>query len=153
MGRPYQTKPLRTGTSRREFFQRSGAGGVALAAATQLLPLAAEAASPVFQHGVASGDPLADRVILWTRVTLLSAKPALPVTYLVATNPALRKVVLRGATTTDAARDFTVKVDAPGLRPNTSYDYQFTAGGATSPVGRTKTLRVGPTRAACASRW
>ena len=47
MGRPKQTKPLRTGTSRREFFKRSGAGGVALAAATQLLPLAAEATSPV----------------------------------------------------------------------------------------------------------
>ncbi|OYV01201.1 MAG: hypothetical protein CFE45_05885 [Burkholderiales bacterium PBB5] len=143
MGRPNQVKPARTGANRREFFKRSGATAAAMAASSTML--GAQAANPVFQHGVASGDPLGDRVILWTRVTVVSAKPLVPVTYVVATDAGLRNVVLRGATTTSAARDFTVKVDAAGLSPNTTYYYQFTAGGSTSPVGRTKTLPVGPT--------
>jgi alkaline phosphatase D len=144
MGRPNQTPPARTGTSRREFFKRSGATTVGIAAASPLLLAgAADAAAAVFQHGVASGDPLADRVILWTRVSVVSAKPLVPVTYVVATDPGLRSVVQRGATTTSAARDFTVKVDVAGLRPGTTYYYQFTAGGAASPLGRTRTLPAG----------
>ncbi|GCL65293.1 alkaline phosphatase D family protein [Pseudaquabacterium pictum] len=143
MGRPSQLSPIRTGTNRREFFKRSGATTVGIAAASPLLATSADAASAVFQHGVASGDPLADRVILWTRVTVASVKPLVPVTWVVATDPGLRNVVLRGATTTSAARDFTVKIDAAGLRPATTYYYRFTAGGASSPVGRTRTLPVG----------
>ena len=55
------------------------------AVVTALLPLATEAAvNTVFQHGVASGDPLADRVILWTRVTPASVKPAVTVSYVIA---------------------------------------------------------------------
>ena len=92
---------------------------------------------------MASGDPLSDRVILWTRVSVVSAKPVVPVVYVVATDPGLRNVVQRGATTTSAARDFTVKIDAAGLRPATTYYYRFTAGGAQSPIGRTRTLPVG----------
>jgi len=155
MGRPIKLNPVRTGTSRREFFKRSGATTLGIAAASHLLPLGAEAAGAgVFQHGVASGDPLSDRVILWTRVTLAASKPTVLVTYVMATDPALRNIVLRGTATTSAARDFTVKVDAGLLRasdvagllkPNTTYYYQFTAGGQVSPVGRTKTLPVGAT--------
>ena len=139
MGRPSQVKPPRAGTSRREFFKRAGTTTAALA----VVPMFVDAAPPVFQHGVASGDPLADRVILWTRVTLVSAKPLVPVNLVIATDPGLRNIVQRAATTTSAARDFTVKIDLLGLRPNTTYYYQFTAGGSTSPVGRTKTLPVG----------
>ncbi len=143
MGRPTKLQPIRTGTNRRDFFKRSGATTVGMAAASSLLATTADAASTVFQHGVASGDPLSDRVILWTRVTLVPTKLAVPVTFIVATDPGLRQVVLRGATTTSLARDLTVKVDATGLRPGTTYYYQFTAGGATSPLGRTRTLPVG----------
>ena len=100
MGRPDQIKPLRTGTNRREFFKRSGATTVGIAAASPLLATSADAAAAVFQHGVASGDPLSDRVILWTRVRVVSAKPVVPVVYVVATDPGLRNVVQRGATTT-----------------------------------------------------
>ena len=146
MGRPSQTKPAITGTNRRDFFKRSGATTVAVAAAAQLLPLGAQAVeSPVFQHGVASGDPLTDRVILWTRVTPAAVKSSIAVSYVVATDPALTQVVLRGATKTNPGRDNTVKVDALGLRANTTYYYQFNAEGVASPVGRTKTLPVGPT--------
>ena len=145
MGRPNQVKSLRTGTSRREFFKRSGAGTAAFAAAAQILPQATEAADRVFQHGVASGDPLSDRVILWTRITPATAKSAVPVSFVVATDPALAQVVLRGSAKTHPGRDYTVKVDAIGLRPGTTYYYQFGAEGSSSPIGRTRTLPVGAT--------
>lgn len=140
MGRPTKVQPARAGSSRRDFFKRSGAGAAALVAAPGLLPLAAQAVSPVFQHGVASGDPLADRVILWTRVTPATAKPAVSVSYVIATDGALTQVVQRGSAKTNPGRDYTVKVDAAGLQPATTYYYQFNAEGAASPVGRTKTL-------------
>ncbi|MFX7854113.1 PhoD-like phosphatase N-terminal domain-containing protein, partial [Acinetobacter baumannii] len=73
-------------------------------------------------------------------VTPATAKPAVAVTYVVATDPALTQVVQRGSTKTNPGRDYTVKVDAAGLQPGTTYYYQFSAEGATSPVGRTKTL-------------
>ncbi len=144
MGRPKQVPPAREANSRRDFFKRSGAGTVALVAAPALLPLGAQAvtAHTVFQHGVASGDPLADRVILWTRVTPAAPKPAITVSYVIATDPALTQVVLRGSTKTNPGRDYTVKVDPAGLKPATTYYYQFSAEGAVSPVGRTKTLPV-----------
>lgn len=141
MGRPTKVQPARTGNSRRDFFKRSGAGAAALVAAPALLPMGAQAAvNTVFQHGVASGDPLSDRVILWTRVTPTTARPAVVVTYVIATDPALKQVVLRGTTKTNPGRDYTVKVDPIGLKPATTYYYQFTAEGTASPVGRTKTL-------------
>ncbi len=145
MGRPNQVKPARPGTSRRGFFGRSGAAAVALAS-TPLLPLGtafAATVNAVFQHGVASGDPLADRVILWTRVSPISARTATSVDYVVATDPALTQVVATGRTKTNVDRDFTVKVDVAGLRAGTTYYYRFAADGATSAIGRTKTLPSG----------
>ena len=96
-----------------------------------------------FQHGVASGDPLADRVILWTRVTPPSPVSVVNVSFVVATDPALTQVVTRGIAKTNPARDYTVKVDPAGLQPGTTYYYRFTADGENSPIGRTRTLPVG----------
>jgi alkaline phosphatase D len=103
-------------------------------------------AHDVFQHGVASGDPLPDAVVLWTRVTPSpdavpgsGRGPRVTVTWEVATDPAFRRVVRRGRFVTSASRDHTVKLDATGLRPERWYWYRFTALGATSPVGRTRT--------------
>jgi len=62
-----------------------------------------------------------------------------------ATDAALANVVLRGSAKTNPGRDYTVKVDAAGLQPGKTYYYRFSAEGADSPVGRTKTLPVGPT--------
>lgn len=146
MGRPVDVKPPRTGTSRREFFKRSGATALGVAAAAELVPLQAATLHDAFQHGVASGDPLTDRVILWTRVTPASPLAAIAVGYVVATDPALSHVVARGSAKTNPGRDNTVKVDALGLQPNTTYYYQFSALGNTSPVGRTKTLPQGSTQ-------
>ena len=149
MGRPRHVKPARVGANRRDFFKRSGSAAVALASAPMLTLGTAQAAGRpdmLFQHGVASGDPLADRVILWTRVTPVSASSTVVVDYAVATDPAFARVVARGRTKTDAASDFTVKVDPAGLRPNTTHYYRFSAQGVDSPVGRTRTLPVGGAR-------
>ena len=129
----------------RRTFLAAGAAGAAALAVRPMLTRAA-AAQPPFLHGVASGDPLADRVILWTRITPApdavpgsGLGPAVDVTWEVATDPQFTTVVARGTTTASAASDHTVKVDAPGLRPGTDHWYRFIALGVTSPVGRTRT--------------
>ncbi|MCR5865737.1 MAG: alkaline phosphatase D family protein [Aquincola tertiaricarbonis] len=145
MGRPHTKPPARKGPNRRDFFKQSGGSTAALAAAT-LLPMGSALAAdavPAFQHGVASGDPLSDRVILWTRVTPNGPRGAVPVQWVVARDPGLTQVVLRGTAKTNPDRDYTVKVDAIGLQPGTTYYYRFKAEGTDSPIGRTRTLPVG----------
>ena len=95
-------------------------------------------ASAPFYHGVASGDPLQDRVIIWTRVTDDDAT-AIDVTWQMATDPQMTDIVVLGQVTTDASKDFTVKVDVEGLEPQTTYYYNFSALGETSVTGRTRT--------------
>ena len=102
---------------------------------------ASSPAAGAFQHGVASGDPLRDRVILWTRVSPASGSPdPIRVRWRVAADDQLRQVVASGTAETAAARDFTVKVDASGLQPGRTYYYAFDAAGQQSMVGRTRTL-------------
>jgi alkaline phosphatase D len=91
-----------------------------------------------FYHGVASGDPLTDRVILWTRVTHDTLDPV-TVTWKIALDTNLTAVVNSGSATTDASKDWTVKVDVAGLSPDTWYYYRFDFLGRKSLVGRTKT--------------
>lgn len=98
--------------------------------------------SALFAHGVASGDPDAQSVVLWTRITTDAA--TLPVTAEVATDPTFAKPVWTQRTETSAAQDHTVKVIPTGLVPGSTYYYRFIAAGSPSPVGRTKTL---PTQA------
>jgi alkaline phosphatase D len=98
--------------------------------------------APKFEHGVASGDPLPDGVILWTRVTVPDGAPR-DVAWSIAEDAALANVVQRGVFRTDATRDHTVKVDVRALRPGTTYYYRFEVEGITSLVGRTKTAPSG----------
>ncbi|GHI21575.1 phosphodiesterase/alkaline phosphatase D [Streptomyces hydrogenans] len=109
-------------------------------------PALADAPAPAFPHGVASGDPLPDGVLLWTRVT--PSPEAVPgsglgadvrVDWEVAEDRGFARVVASGATTAGAAADHTVKADVRGLRPATAYFFRFTAGGTVSPTGRTRT--------------
>ncbi|GAA5631621.1 phospholipase D [Acinetobacter calcoaceticus] len=93
-----------------------------------------------FEHGVASGDPLKDRVILWTRLTPNDSSARLQVTWQIALDDQFKQIVKTDKVTTAASQDFTVKVDATGLIPNQSYFYRFIFGDKISPVGRTKTL-------------
>lgn len=102
-----------------------------------------------FAHGVASGDPMTDRVIIWTRITIpdpagwnLAAPQGISsvdVNWVIATDPGLTNIINQGTLTTDASRDWTIKIDATGLQPATTYYYAFGALGETSIIGRTKT--------------
>ncbi|MBP3946040.1 alkaline phosphatase D family protein [Psychrobacter sp. K31L] len=95
-----------------------------------------------FVHGIASGDPLHDRVILWTRITndgSISAT-SIPVGYVIATDPELKNIVASGRALATSESDFTVKVDPKLPQPNTTYYYAFEALGYTSPIGRTRTI-------------
>jgi alkaline phosphatase D len=106
-------------------------------------PAGAASTAP-FLHGVASGDPLADAVILWTRVTPPSAAPtAIDIEWRVARDRDFREVVAHGNTQALGADDYTLHVDVGGLSPGTTYYYQFHALGQASQRGRTKTLPVG----------
>jgi len=95
-----------------------------------------------FAHGVASGDPLADRVILWTRVTAADATDQrdIPLRWEVAGDADFKSIVASGEARASAAADFCAKVDAAGLQPGQRYWYRFLAWSQRSPVGRTKTL-------------
>jgi len=93
-----------------------------------------------FYHGIASGDPMENKVIIWTRYTPDSGNVTSKLVYWqVATDPAFTNVVNYGKAYANESEDFTVKVDACGLQPNTFYYYLFSDGTKNSLVGRTKT--------------
>lgn len=96
-----------------------------------------------FVHGVASGDPLPDAVILWTRVTPTDLSSTIELQWEVSTDIEFREVVASGSLLTDSGRDFTAKVDADGLAAGTPYYYRFVAGDVSSPIGRTRTAPSG----------
>lgn len=99
-------------------------------------PAGAQAAR--FAHGVASGDPEPDSVVLWTRVTPVADAPV-TVSWVVGTDAELTEVVQQGEFVTSGERDFTVKVVAEGLQPFRHYWYQFAVGEQRSVIGRTRT--------------
>ena len=137
----------------RRHFLGFGAGAAGLAACatpsgsnTQLTDSRAPYNGAVsFDHGVASGDPLSDRVIVWSRVTPADedTQSPIPVTVRICTDPSMSILAAEAQLDTSAARDFTLKADMEGLKPDTEYFYQFTAhttaGDVTSPVARTRT--------------
>ena len=142
-------KDGRTGAmalTRREALQLTLAAGISASTITFAVTADAAARDGVFLHGVASGDPLADRVVLWTRVTLADPAAAVPVRWVVAEDKKMRKVVRRGRSNARQKSDYTVKIDVDGLAPGTTYFYRFEAAGKTSPVGRTRTLPQGDVR-------
>lgn len=113
-----------------------------------------------FAHGVASGDPLADRVIIWTRITeVIHSGESVAVTWTVATDPQMQQVVKQGTQSTHAGRDWTVKVDVTGLVPASTYYYRFEALGERSITGRTRTAPASAVDnlrfavLACSSYW
>lgn len=124
--------------------RRTTLAGLAAGTALTLAPLRAGATTAegnaLFRHGVASGDPDATSVVLWTRV---ATDAAMPVEWEVAHDPAFAQLVATGRAEANAERDYTVKVLATGLRAGGRYYYRFRAGGMTSPTGRTRTLPVG----------
>lgn len=99
-----------------------------------------------FQLGVASGDPDPTSVVIWTR---LAPKPlegggmpdeAVEVTWQVADDEAMTKIVREGTTTATPDWGHSVHVEVQGLQPDRWYFYRFKAAGELSPVGRTRTM-------------
>lgn len=138
------------GFTRRDFLRASAwaLGGVVVSTGLQgCLSSSSSSSEPTaernlaFKHGVASGDPLADRIMVWTRVTPQDASTAdIEVSWEVASDLAFTELLHSGSASTGEARDFTLKVDVQNLTPGQSYYYRFKANGAVSPVGKMKTL-------------
>jgi alkaline phosphatase D len=132
--------------NRRTFLRRSAMTGVGLAAAPQTL-LARDAGwrSP-FQLGVASGDPTADGVVLWTRLAPApldgGGMPPIPmlVQWRIADDERMQAVVQHGVAVAWPVFAHAVHIEIRGLQPDRWYFYQFSCGGFDSPIGRTRTL-------------
>ncbi|MER7762385.1 alkaline phosphatase D family protein [Streptomyces sp. NPDC097619] len=131
---------------------------VKAAATAALVPLAAPVVlgtataradgpgAPAFLHGVASGDPLPDGVLLWTRVTPVPEAvpgsglgPDVEVRWEVSADRTFDRIAASGTVATGAAVDHTVKADVRGLAPDSTYWFRFGAGDVLSPTGRTRT--------------
>ena len=124
-----------------------------IAALTALAPLAACSQPPgplkldkdPFTLGVASGDPLPDAVMLWTRLAVDPLKGGgmgtapIDVEWQIARDEAMKDVVRTGTVPAIAELAHSVHVDATGLEADRTYWYRFRAGGVESPIGRTRT--------------
>jgi len=96
-----------------------------------------------FNHGVASGDPTFDTVILWTKVTPSKAiNQAICLDWMIAFDESMDLIVDQNCVFTSSEVDYTVKVEAQNLFPFTTYYYMFKICGTDekSPIGRTKTI-------------
>ncbi|MFI1720101.1 alkaline phosphatase D family protein [Streptomyces sp. NPDC020489] len=131
---------------RRTVVKAAAAGAVLAGPLAAALPARAAADTPAFLHGIASGDPLPDGVLLWTRVTPTAEAipgsglgPDTEVGWVVARDKAFTDIVAKGSVTATAASDHTVKADVRGLEPSTDYWFRFSAGGTDSPAARTRT--------------
>ena len=100
-------------------------------------------AGDAFRHGVASGDPMSESVVIWTRISGLAGEQTVSVRWEVAEDAAFAAVVAAGEKLASPAADWTVKTVADGLNPGGAYYYRFQAGAETSPIGRTRTLPEG----------
>ncbi|MER5177559.1 alkaline phosphatase D family protein [Streptomyces sp. NPDC002896] len=139
--------------SRRQIFGYGGAGAAALMLGTGAWGAGSAYAAPAltgnpFTLGVASGDPLPDGVVLWTRLAPdpfaedgMGGMPATPVRvhYEVAADERFRRVVRRGSAVATPELAHSVHPEIGGLEPDREYYYRFRVGGEVSPVGRTRT--------------
>jgi len=131
--------------SRRDFLTLSAKGMGAAAISTGLMGcdlLDGDNIKVAFNHGVASGDPTASSVILWTRVTP-NDKGTIKVSWEIALDSQFNTIIGNGEMLTNADRDYTVKVDAQELDANTQYFYRFISNDRISQTGVTKTLPTG----------
>src|SRR5262245_9596103 len=131
--------------SRRSFLIGVGAfSGLAITGQFPSLSQTKFSADP-FSLGVASGDPLPDSVVLWTR---LAPDPlngggmppsAVSVKWEIAEDEQMKKIVQRGSVSASPEFGHSVHVEVRGLKPSHCYWYRFMSGSAVSPIGRTRT--------------
>jgi alkaline phosphatase D len=130
-------------SNRRDFLlQSAGLVAAASAVGTGLVACGGSDPTPAqFAYGVASGDPLTDRVMLWTHARVPNSSADVALTWQVSKTANFDSVVASGNATASAAKGFTAKVDATGLAAGNVYYYRFLdAGNTASPTGTTRTL-------------
>ena len=142
------TKPINT--NRRDFLVKGSSAAAAVAVGGSLTACSDSgsneekfAVAPEFKYGVASGDPLTDRVILWTHAKFPTTDSALavPLTWQIATDANFNTVISSGNIDASESSGFTAKVDATGLTAGVDYFYRFQGPrGSSSAVGTTRTL-------------
>ncbi|WP_298452264.1 alkaline phosphatase D family protein [uncultured Marinobacter sp.] len=136
-----------TKLTRRDFLKASAMGMGAVVVSTGLAGCVFDSddkRTTDFTHGVASGDPLANGVVLWTRVVPdRDFEKPVSVAWEVATDPGFEQLVHSGTADAKNAHDFTVKVDVRGLAPAQKYYYRFRTADSQSPSGTTLTLPEG----------
>ena len=134
--------------SRREALRWTSAlllGAVPASAGALIAPSTRRFADDPFKLGVASGDPLPDSVVLWTRLAPFPFDPAgvdpvpFHVEWRMATDERMQQVVASGVAIASPELAHSVHVEVAGLRPRTDYFYQFACGGYESPIGHTRT--------------
>ena len=137
--------------NRREFLKISALSATTLFVSTALSGCGSEDTTSDyiqvgFDHGVASGDPLNDKVIIWTRATpkeAITDDRVFNINYEVALDQEFSNVVRKGVVSTSKNQDYTVKIDVQDLEPDTTYYYKFSSNAVFSNTGRTKTLALG----------
>ena len=144
---PNQARPG-TLVSRRLFLAGAAAGtaGLLVERIPGVWAAPARTKDDPFTLGVASSDPSATGVVLWTRLAPWPLDPdggmprrAVPVDWQVATDPRMRRVVRGGRVLADPRHAHAVHVEVEGLEPGRPYWYRFHAGGHLSRLGRTRT--------------
>jgi alkaline phosphatase D len=141
-----------TQLDRRTFFTLAGGAGLAVAA-NRVLPARAQTGEQIaepFTLGVASGDPMPDSVVLWTRLAPnplegdggMPQRP-FPVQWQLALDEGMTRVIRSGSGFARPEFGHSVHVEVPGLEPGRWYWYRFRTQGHVSPVGRTRTAPVG----------
>lgn len=128
---------------RRSFIKLSTIAGASVAISTGIAGCVSTQPpqdSATFTHGVASGDPLHNSVILWARAVPGNNAVSAHILWEVSTAEDFSSLVASGIVKAEQSRDFTVKVDVTGLSPATRYYYRFRSANNTSVIGTTLTL-------------
>jgi len=126
--------------TRREFIVKLSSVSAAVASGGVLSACSDDPLPVNFNYGVASGDPLTDRIILWTHARYQTGSDPVNLIYQVANDKAFSSIVSSGQVTSGAETGFTAKVDAPGLSAGKTYFYRFMCGPSISPIGQARTL-------------
>ncbi|RCV57111.1 alkaline phosphatase D family protein [Marinitenerispora sediminis] len=150
------------GVGRRTFLSLTGVSATAFLLGLGAAPTPVHAAEALpadpFTLGVASGDPLPDGVVLWTRLAMrplaADGRGGMPnrdirVRYEIAEDERFARVVRRGTAVATPELGHSVHPEVGGLKPGRDYYYRFRVGGFTSPAGRTRTA---PARGAAVER-
>ncbi|WP_420934048.1 alkaline phosphatase D family protein [Alteromonas sp. A081] len=128
---------------RRKFIALSSVAGVSITISSGLAGCVSNArpsSNAAFTHGVASGDPLQNAVIIWTRAVPTENAVVAEIIWEVASDNAFKSIVASNRVSAMASQDFTVKVDVKGLSPASQYFYRFRSADNVSAIGETRTL-------------